>query len=235
MRTIVAALAIFLLSLTTAHAETTGARDERGAKTTDKPIIVALPEGYCAFEGTELREAAMNAFLKATLANYGAIMLKGFTTCHQRAQVRDAHLGHYPEYFVIGAVPAVQPPKPARVSAKAYVAHLIAETEKHGVRKATQSLMHWPKDGVVEASSEVGLEIIAQPRTLQHDATVYYLEYRAFTYVAGVETNIHAVTGITYVRGAPVAVAVYSRRKVGTKLLQSAVRANIRAVIEANK
>ena len=177
----------------------------------------------------------MNAFLKATLANYGGVMLKAFTTCHQRGQVRDAQLGHYPEYFVIGALPGVKPPKPAQTSPKAYVDYLVAESDKHGLRKATQEMMYWPKNGVIEASSEIGLEMVGQPKALKHDDRAFYLEFRAFTYVAGNETNMHAVAAISVVRGTPVVVAVYSRRKVGTELLQRAVRDNIHAVVAANQ
>ena len=53
MRTVVAALTIFLSTSITAHAETNA-----------KPITTALPEGYCAFQSTELREAARTVALE---------------------------------------------------------------------------------------------------------------------------------------------------------------------------
>ena len=177
----------------------------------------------------------MNAYLKATLETYGATLLKAFTTCYQRAQVRNFHLQDYGEYFVVGTAPDVTPPKTAQGSARAYVAHLVEKTGKHGVRKATQSLMHWPKDGVIEASADTGFEMNGEPKALAHDDLAFYLEYRGLSYIRGQNVNIHSVVGITYLRGTPVMIAVYSRRKVGTALLQRAVRENIKALVADNR
>jgi hypothetical protein len=224
MRTLAAAL-LMLCCAAAAQAETGAAA-----------IRVAIPEGYCTFNGPDAIERAMASALRSGVAKEDGVLLQALTPCAQREAVRNMVARFYEDYVVLAAYPKAAPPRKRRsaLTGAEFIRMLASDADKRGWKAATDRIMRWDRPTTVDGNGRIGADIVKPPRLLAKEDKAVYLEAVAYIYTADREFDSPIVVGVTVVRGLPVAITGYSRNAEAGPRLYEAVRAATEALIAAN-